>query len=603
MKYRKSAGFGLIAVAMATAALVSACGGGSDAPDPLQKYREQTVGWTACDPTLLSGESERARATFEQAGDRVRCAFVKAPLDWSHPDRGDITIAMMRTAAGIKEQKRGTLFFNPGGPGEDGLHFSLKLFAIFKDSDPSSPQGAQQLQLLNEFDMVGFSPRGVGASTRLSCSTNELARSVDVSPQAWDTPANISNSNYNGGKTAEACLKNPITPYINSDATARDLDLMRGLVGDEKLNYVGYSYGTWLGSWYAALFPDRVGRMLLDSSVDFTVSFEQAVAWSQPLARQQLFDEVMVPYAVRHADLFALGHSVQEVQAIAPELNPFLQQLLGASWSHLSYSRGDEDAYLGILLAARGLDRILNAEPDPLNAAAVKRAIQEHEFGSSSPEFNSSAQKAAASLYSQYAQMRYASSRAPISLGASEATRIAVGCNDTPSITNLSLWESTIRSVSKVAPLHFGGALQGHACAFWGGPSVNKPDLAAIKPLNILFAQTQYDAATYTVAANQYFAQLSGAQRVYVKNDFQHAVYPYGDTCVDPRVTAFLLGKPFSEREIICEGLPFAQDAVSSTSRSSQKSSAGGTSAYLDPARAMALIKELKQSVKPTRER
>lgn len=91
--------------------------------------------------------------------------------------------------------------------------------------------------------MVGFSPRGTGASPRLQCATNELMKDVEFAPTSRNAQ-NTANMLYNARKIAEACQKNPLTPFINSEATARDMDLIRGLLGDEKPNYVGYSYGT-----------------------------------------------------------------------------------------------------------------------------------------------------------------------------------------------------------------------------------------------------------------------------------------------------------------------------------------------------------------------
>ena len=205
-----------LAAAVALAAGLAACGGGnsSSPPDPLQPYRTQTVQWAECDTSILGPRSPKLETLWALAGERLRCAMVRAPLDWSNPARGDVTLAVMRLAAGTPSKRRGALLFNPGGPGEDGLGNALTLLDAFALGNPDSPLGAQQLRLLAEYDMVGFSPRGMGASTRLHCATNELKRFVDYSPAGWDAPDNLANTHYNGRKTAEACQKNPLTPYI-----------------------------------------------------------------------------------------------------------------------------------------------------------------------------------------------------------------------------------------------------------------------------------------------------------------------------------------------------------------------------------------------------
>ena len=231
----------LIFLAPVVASLLSSCGGGGNSetappPDPLKKYREQTVQWSECDSSILGSRSDEYDDLWELSGDRLRCSSVRAPLDWSNPQRGDVIISVMRLTTASPEKRRGTLLFNPGGPGTDGLKLTFRLLNAFSKSNPDSPQGALQLSLLAEYDAVGFSPRGVGASTRLQCETNELERPVDTSLAGWDATGNIANVIYNSRKKAEACSKNPITPYINTDATARDMDLVRSLLGEKKLN-------------------------------------------------------------------------------------------------------------------------------------------------------------------------------------------------------------------------------------------------------------------------------------------------------------------------------------------------------------------------------
>ena len=586
-------------------ASLSACGGGSS-HDPVQKYREQTLQWTECDPTILGTMSPVIAGLWAQAGDRLRCSVVKAPLDWGDAGRGDVAISVMRVAAGVPEKRRGALFFNPGGPGADGLNFAFSLFHAFSGSNPDSPQGARQLQLLNEYDMVGFSPRGTGSSTQLTCGTNEMSRLVHSSAAEWDTPENIANANYNGSKTAEACLKNPVTPYINTDATARDMDLMRGLLGDEKLNYVGYSYGTWLGAWYASLFPEKVGRMVLDSSTDFTATLEQSVFLGQPPARQRLLEDVMVPYAVRHADVFGLGATDAEVRANLPSLSPKMQQVVGSALSRLGYSRTSADEYLNTIAAARGLDILLKAAPNPSDPEAVGDALDGYVFDVSDAARDKSVRNIAENLFQTYAFLWIQPKPESISLNPEAAVLTAVHCNDTAATTDLTVWAELVRGLAQRAPMFFAGMLEVHSCAFWGGPKVNKPDLTPMKQLDVLFVQSQYDSATYTEGANAFFAQLPGARRAYVPGDFQHGVYPYTDACVDPLVTDYLLGESPKVRETVCTAHPLAQDAPK-PSANQQTSSAdrvtGTPPVYKDPEQARKQLEEFKRGLIPSNQR
>lgn len=576
-------------VSAASILTLSACGG-DGTPDPLQKYREQTVQWTKCDPTILGADDKTLSTLDPSVAERLNCSYVRAPLDWSNTERGDVMVAVMRLAAATPEKRQGSLVFNPGGPGADGLAATLFLFTAFAGSNPDNPQGARQLRLLNEFDMVGFSPRGTGASTQLECSTNELERDVDMSAAKWDTPENIANANYNNAKTAQACLKNPITPYINTDATARDMDLLRSLLGDDKLNYVGYSYGTWLGSWYASLFPEKVGRMVLDSSLDFNSTFDDALELLQPLARQRLLDEVMIPYAARHPDHFRLGSTQAEVNAVLSALSPAVGQSLVGGLTKLTYNRARANEFLANISAAQALDAVLLAAPDPADTEAVEEELEEYVFDPLNPARNEQLRKLSKSLYEVYLAQTV-DEPSSFSLDSSESTRTAVTCNDTASTTDQTAWVERIRGVAARTPWFFSGMLS-NPCVFWGGPTVSKPASTPMKSQNLLMVQSQYDAATNTDGANAFFAQLPSTRRVYVSGDFQHGIYPYIDSCVDPIVTSYLLGESPMQRETVCTGQPLAQDAVTLGADTKE---ASAYPIYKDTERARELIEKFKR--------
>lgn len=580
--------------AMALAAALAACGGGSSSPDPLNEYRTQAVQWVECDPTILGMPIDGL--DIQPPAGRLQCAQVRAPMDWSEPQRGDVSLAVMRMAAGRPEARRGVLFFNPGGPGMDGLSMTLHLWAAFADSNPASSQGAQQLRLLDEYDMVGFSPRGVGASTRLSCATNELTRFVDFSAAGWDTLENIANAHYNGRKQSEACARNPLTPYINTDATVRDMDLLRGLLGDEKLNYLGYSYGTWLGAWYASLFPEKVGRMVLDSATDFSASMEQMLH-GQPPARQRLFDEVLAPYAARHPGFFRLGATEAEVRAVMPRLAPRVQAVLAEALSGLGYFRSSAAEYLGHVAAAQALDAALLSVPNAADADAVQGALALHPFAPGDEPHDAQLRETAWKLYDNYRNTWLEPKAQSVRLD--NATGVAVRCNDTPSTTDPAEWIAKVRDMARQAPMYFGGLLQMDACAFWGGPSVRKPDPAAMQQLPVLFVQSQYDAATNTDDANRFFAQLPGARRVYVAGDFQHGVYPYSDACVDPKVTAHLLGESPAPRETTCQGQPLQGEEPTADAMPKAKAADSTPPVYKNPEKARALIDRFKRGLVP----
>lgn len=211
----------------------------------LLPFYSQELTWTACG------------ATFD-------CTTVTAPLDWADPGAGDIDLSVIRHRA-TSGQAIGSLLTNPGGPGASGV-------GLIRDS--LSFAVGEPLQ--QAYDVIGFDPRGVGESTAISCydgaDMDAYLFEIPQSPrgsQEWTAELQERNRAF-----GEACEANSagILPYITTDNAARDMDLLRAVLGDTSLNYLGYSYGTFLGATYAKLFPERVGRLVLDGAIDPSVS-------------------------------------------------------------------------------------------------------------------------------------------------------------------------------------------------------------------------------------------------------------------------------------------------------------------------------------------
>jgi len=195
--------------------------------------------WKACDPG------------FE-------CASAAVPLDYSRPRRAIYHVALIRKVATGPGQRLGSLFTNPGGPGASGVDF-------VRDTADSLYASLNQ-----QYDIVGFDPRGTGASdAALDCKANQETQGIYSIPYATpdtDPAALLAKDRQYVRQCVQ--LNRPLLPYVTTGNVARDLDLLRQAVGDQKLNYLGFSYGTFLGATYGALFPGRLGRVVLDGPVD-----------------------------------------------------------------------------------------------------------------------------------------------------------------------------------------------------------------------------------------------------------------------------------------------------------------------------------------------
>lgn len=208
----------------------------SDAPSGLQKFYDQEADWSEC-------------GKFE-------CAEVEVPLNYEEPDAATIKIFMKRRPA--SGAKLGSLFLNPGGPGGSGADMLASLDAYL----------SQEIQ--DAYDVIGFDPRGVGKSSPVKCLDDaELGRLMDASYSG--TPEEQQAAREKDLKIlTDGCQKRSgeILPFVGTEQAARDMDVMRAVVGDPLLNYLGFSYGTFLGAQYRELFPENTGRMILDGAVD-----------------------------------------------------------------------------------------------------------------------------------------------------------------------------------------------------------------------------------------------------------------------------------------------------------------------------------------------
>jgi len=284
--------------------------------EDLLPFYQQTLDWTDC-------------------GEGFDCTTVTAPLNWSDPDAGTIDLSVIRHAA-TGGEPLGSLLTNPGGPGSSGV-------ALVRDS-----LGFAVGQALQEnYDVIGFDPRGVGDSSAVACLDAAGMDSFvfDIPPgqrrsAEWDAFVVEQQQKF-----AAACEQNSdgILPFINTESAAQDMDLLRAVLGDEKLNYLGYSYGTFLGATYAKHYPDRVGRLVLDGALDPSLS-------SQDVSAQQ-----------------AIGFE--------NALRAYMASCVGQSECPFSGSVDEAMGDLAILLASVDRDPIRNVDGRMLGADSLVTAI------------------------------------------------------------------------------------------------------------------------------------------------------------------------------------------------------------------------------------
>ncbi|BBC33138.1 hypothetical protein SGFS_044320 [Streptomyces graminofaciens] len=253
----------LTATAVLLWSLAAGCGGeGAESKD--EDLATQRLSWKDC-PAPAASEGGGDAPSPLPDGDEWQCATMKAPLDWGDPKGDTIGIALIRAeTSGPKDKRIGSLIFNFGGPGGSGIT-ALPSF------------GKDYAKLRTRYDLVSFDPRGVGRSAGVEC---EDAEQLDEYFQQDGTPDDSAERTklLDDTKTFNAaCEKNSgkVLPHVRTTDAARDMDLMRQVLGDDKLHYFGISYGTELGGVYAHLFPKKMGRAVFDAVVDPTQDAEQ----------------------------------------------------------------------------------------------------------------------------------------------------------------------------------------------------------------------------------------------------------------------------------------------------------------------------------------
>jgi len=478
--------------------------GAAGAPPGLEDYYGQQLSWGSCLPFAAT---DILRSYYSDPA--LQCSKLRVPLDYAAPGTKDAEIAVLRhRATGTPDQRIGSVLVNPGGPGASGIETAAALV--------QSGWGGTELD--RRFDLVGFDPRGVGSSTpTIRCLTGPEQDAQRVEDLTDPSPAGVARAEDQARETVGDCATRTGTDVLANVGTrdvARDMDVLRAAVGDRQLSYLGFSYGTRIGSTYAEQFPANVRAMVLDGALDpdqdpvdevveqgrgFQGAFEafakdcaakpgcalgtdptQATARYQQLTRPL----ITAPLPLPDGRLLSYGDAQQgTVQALyAESLWPDLRQGL----ADLVARRGT-----GLMDLA---DQYYDRRPD----------------GSYSPEqdaFNS------------------------------------VRCVDDPRVTDPALALERSRRYDEAAPFLASGRGSSAArdeCAFWPVPPTGAPHVPQVPGLAPpLVVSTTGDPATPYQAGVELASALKGS--LLTKVGDQHTAALQGFPCVDAIVTRYLV--------------------------------------------------------------
>ncbi len=428
------------------------------------------------------------------------CRTLDVPADYSRPHGPQLQLRVVRIHDSAGGRKLGSLLVNPGGPGASAFEFAVTLSARLPET------------VLQHYDLIGFDPRGVGLSSPIRCLTDTQQDHVLAASPNVLTHRGFTRAKQLATFVDSRCQKRygPALPDLSTVATARDMDRVRQAVGDDRLNYLGFSYGTELGGVYAHLFPKRVRAMVLDGAVDPTTGDIQSYA-DQLQGFEKAFDQ-FAAYCRRTSPCSQLGdprHAVQDV-------------LTKASVHPIPTSTPGDGRRATTSLVHYG---VLSALYSRASWPDLGRALQQALDG------DSRGLLALSDNYNERAQGHYSNLA---------AANLAIGCNDSHRGPSDARIRATARSWTDRFPL-FGlwSAATLFDCQQWQPDRSPVPTPTAPTSTPVLILGNLHDPATpYQGAKN--LARVMGHARVLSWDGEGHTSYLQGSSCVDHHVDRYL---------------------------------------------------------------
>ena len=482
-------------------------------PAGLESFYSQKVSWHAC------AKKGMAEATSGQ-DTGFTCAKVKVPLDYDNPGGQTIEIAVKKRAAG--GDSIGSLFVNPGGPGGSGIDLVDEAGSYFSK------------KLTSSYDVVGFDPRGVGASTAVDCLTDA---ELDAERAGANDPATPSASatEERAQKMGEACTSKTSTQglldHIDTISVARDLDILRAVDGQQALTYLGYSYGTYLGATYAELFPANTGRLVLDGAVDPSLNAEELA-----LGQAKGFEASLRAY-VESCQSSKLGCPLSgDVDSGVSQVREFLESTKTAP-----VPTSDSKRPLTYDLAVYGvLGSMYQTQAWPSLTLGLSQAM-----GKEGKPDGSALLKLADLVSSRESDGTYSNNGA-------EAL-MAVNCLDYPVQGDNASWEKNAKAIKETSPTFGSQLLYPDAyCQGWGHTSSRKREkITASGAAPILVVGTTGDPATPYAWAQALAEQLESGQLMTWEGD-GHTAYGRSNDCVKKAVDTYLLNGTMPDKGLTC---------------------------------------------------
>ncbi|MER7466888.1 alpha/beta hydrolase [Streptomyces sp. NPDC097981] len=470
----------------------------------VEEYAPGKPSWQRCSPDQP--------AAFE-------CATIKVPLDYRHPRGAMLAIALSRMKSENPAKRHGALLLNPGGPGASGLNRPLVMNRLMPG------------EVREQYDLIGFAPRGVGPSSPITCGMTPDEENEERPYKEETFQKDVAWARTVADKCREK--SGPVLPFITTRNTARDMDAIRVALGEKKISYVGYSYGTYMGAVYTQMFPKRTDRFVLDSAVDpgrvwrgmtqvwateAEPAFKRWTQWTAGRAAEYQLGDTPEAVAKTFWDIVARADRTPIVMGS--------QTLTGddVRTARNLFFTPDQAAYI-----VRAMKRAADGTPTTLSAPEAELLKPAAEPAPQTPAEPSD--NAMAVLW-------------------------AVTCGDTDA------WPRDPGQYAREAaqdkakyPLYGDFASNIRPCAFWQPPA--EPATPMNTKANVLTVQNEWDPQTPLVSGLGLHKALRGSRMVLAQGGEGHGVYlSYGGSCANEPVNAYLATGRLPEKDVTCRATP-----------------------------------------------
>jgi pimeloyl-ACP methyl ester carboxylesterase len=450
---------------------------------------------------------------------KFECSEIQVPVDYQNPGDASLILALKKLPAKQSSNKVGSLLINPGGPGGSGTDYV------------TYAEDAFGKRLMDSFDIIGFDPRGVALSTPLDCLTDKEVDEFIAFDGTPDNDQELKESMQLSINLANGCLavENNLIAHVGTQEAARDMDIIREIVGDAKLYYFGASYGSYLGGMYAELFPEKVGRLVLDGAVDPSLS-----------GQQQSFDQAI-----------GLDTALKRFVADCPKYDDC--PLTNTGDEGIKEIRNFLDSLDATPLKTEDPDRELTQS---MGVYAVAGFLYNDEWWSYMRQSLASAFKGdGTDLLTIVDLFNERQDDGTFATNSTEAI-YAINCFDQPSSASEEEVKQLAKDWVKDAPI-FGDYLAwgNLACTIWPVKDPNPiTKFSAIGAAPIVVVGTKFDPATPYKWALGLSSQLTSSVLLTYEGD-GHTAYMRGSECIDNEIENYLVEGIIPAKDISCPAI------------------------------------------------